>query len=160
MSIFTNSWDKIGTLVDLYISCVEWVTLHSVELEDGRVQLTLPILKLILDATTEHKVARAKIASPVKTTISIWLQSYENRYRRSTEFLLNLCLDGNIFRVYFEDKGDHELNYNTQVELTFADKKVVAVYPEDNFDEGKIGWVLADTYDIRKFHGRQRNTNN
>ena len=144
-------------LVDLYISCIEWVILHTVDLEDGRVQLTMPMLKFILDSPTEHKVAKAKIASPVKTTISFLFHSDQNKYRHSTKFLHNLSLNGNFFRVYFKDKDDHELNYNKQVELNFTNNKVVAV---DIFDEGKIGWEPVDTYDIRKFHGRHRNTNN
>ena len=157
MSRFTKSRDKNSTLDDVYNSCIEWVTLDSVDLEDGGVQVTLPRLKLLQDCISQRKVVHAKIASPVKTTICLWLEVYEYVDRPVTEVLLNVCVQGNIFRACFEDMEYHKLDYDKEVEMRFDDMKVVGVYPEDGYDDYgdcKIGWKPVDPVDLTKFYGK------
>ena len=157
MSRFTKSWDKNSIIDDVYNSCIEWVTLDSVDLEDGRVQLTLPRLKLIQDAISQHKVVHAKIARPAKTTISMWLEVYKHESNPITDVLLHVCVHGNIFRAYFKDEEYHALDYDKEVEMIFADMKVVGVHPEggyNDFGQDKIGWKLEDPVDLTKFYGK------
>jgi len=119
-----------STLADLYSGCTLWVTTHTVELEQGKVEVTLPCMKYIPDGSKDG-VIPVRVSGPTETTLVLWIQ-VENAGHGCRWLVLYICLHGIVHtcKVASSDySGDDLLGDNSDkaVKVTISDKDIVAV---------------------------------
>jgi len=146
MSTMTNSWDKNNILADLYGGCTQWIALNLTDLEDGKVQVTLPSLGTI-PFNHLHGVAHVKIERPEDTTLSLWTIP-DSRWCGwgETFILLHIYMHEKVYRTGLEEYS--LLTEDTKVLVTIKDKDVVAVAADTT---GERKWILAEPVELSSF---------